>query len=244
MIEIRHAHMDTGSDTQEAYNSIYDEQGIQHSDSFYLWLISLLKPQPGGVLIDISTGQGRLVTLAYKMELKSIGIDFAMSGIKIGKAIAPESGWAVGDGEGLPFEDNCADYITHIGSLEHYQNPLAGMAEIARLLKPTGKCVVLLPNTFGLIGNIKYACQTGEIFDDGQPLQRYNTLRGWQSMLEANGLIIERVHKYEREWPRTRKDFFWYLRRPMKILRLFAAFFIPTTLSNCLVYVCHRHLSE
>ena len=244
MIEIRHPHMDTGSDTQEAYNTIYDEQGIQHSDSFYLWLISLLKPQPGRLIIDISTGQGRLVTLANQAGLKSIGTDFALSGVKIGRSNTPEAGWAIGDGERLPFEGKCADYITHIGSLEHYQDPLAGMAEITRLLKPSGKCVVLLPNTFGLIGNIKYALKTGEIFDDGQPLQRYNTLRGWQTMLESSGLVTDRVVKYEREWPRTRKDLLWYLHRPMKILRLCAAFFIPVTLANCLVYICHRSPSE
>ena len=45
MLEIRHV-TDTPS-LRRAYDNIYSNQGILHSDSFYLWILSLLRPRPG-----------------------------------------------------------------------------------------------------------------------------------------------------------------------------------------------------
>lgn len=239
MVEIRHEHMDRTADTQRRYNDIYLHEGILLRDSFYLWLVSLLRPEPGRLLLDISCGQGRLVRFAQEKGLRAIGMDFAEDGVRIGiRHESPESGWSVADGERLPVATGSVDYVTHIGSLEHYQDPQAGIAEIRRILKPGGAACILLPNTFGLFGNIKHVAATGEVFDDGQPLQRYNTRQGWQQMIRAGGLAPYRVLKYEREWPRTLPDLWWYLKSPPKIARLFAAWFIPLNLANCLVYLC------
>jgi SAM-dependent methyltransferase len=240
MIEIRHSNMQVTEDTRAAYNQVYQNEGILLIDSFYLWLISLLRPNQGQTLLDISCGQGRLVRFAQDQGLVAIGLDFAETAVKIGQAASPLSRWAIADGELLPLQDKCVDFVTHIGSLEHYQDPLAGMREIARVLKPTGTACVLLPNAYGIFGNIKYVWQTGHVFDDGQPLQRYNTRGGWEDMLSASGLKTFRVHKYERVWPRTWPDLGWYLARPAKIARLFASWFVPANLASCLVYLCRR----
>jgi SAM-dependent methyltransferase len=239
MLEIRHENMDRTEDTQAQYNEIYRAEGLLQRDSFYLWLIGLLKPQPGNLLLDISCGQGRLVRFAHEQGLRAIGMDFAEDAVRIGlRSESPESGWAVADGEQLPVAAGSVDYVTHIGSLEHYQHPQKGLAEIRRVLKPDGAACILLPNSFGLFGNIKHVMATGEIFDDGQPLQRYNTREGWGRMIQSAGLTAFDLLKYEREWPRTARDLFWYLRSPKKFARLFAAWFVPINLANCLVYLC------
>jgi SAM-dependent methyltransferase len=240
MLEIRHTNNETPTSTRNAYNQLLKGEALSHRDSFYLWLISLLKPPKGSRLIDISCGQGHLVYFAQKLGIQSIGVDFAISGIRYGKQETPVAGWIVGDGERLPLPAVCADFITHIGSLEHYQDPQAGMREIARLLKPAGVACILLPNSFGLVGNIQHVWKTGYIFDDGQPLQRYNSRGGWRDLLVKNGLIPFRTIKFERPWPRTWIDFLWYLSHPSKFLRLFAAWFIPLNLANCIVYLCQR----
>ncbi len=240
MIEIRHPDMSSTAATQGAYNEIYRNEGILLRDSFYLWILSLLRPQPRKSLLDISCGQGRLVKFADEQGLEAIGMDFALQAILKAWTDSPTSEWAVADGEQLPLPDACVDYVTHIGSLEHYQHPAAGIREIARVLKPTGTACVLLPNSFGLLGNVKYVWRIGNVFDDGQPLQRYNTRGGWHEMLVANGLIPFRTLKYEREWPRTRADLAWYLLRPSKLMQLFVAIFIPLNLANFLVYLCHQ----
>jgi SAM-dependent methyltransferase len=240
MLEIRHSNTGSPTAARDAYNQLLRGEALSHHDSFYLWLISLLKPPKGSRLIDISCGQGRLVYFSLKSGIPSIGVDFAISGIRHGKQETPGAGWLVGDGECLPLPPACADYVTHIGSLEHYQDPQAGMREIARLLKPAGVACILLPNSYGLVGNIKHVWKTGDIFDDGQPLQRYNSPGGWRNLLVKNGLLPFRTIKFERPWPRTRADLIWYLSHPSKLLRLFAAWFIPLNLANCIVYLCRR----
>lgn len=239
MLEIRHENMDRTEDTQAGYNELYRAGGLLQRDSFYLWLVGLLRPVPGRLLLDVSCGRGRLVRFARERGLRAIGMDFAEDAVRIGSTQeSPASAWSVADGERLPVASGSIDYVTHIGSLEHYQEPQNGLAEIRRVLKPGGTACILLPNSFGLFGNIKHVAATGEIFDDGQPLQRYNTRLGWQGMIREAGLSVFRLHKYEREWPRTAADLAWYLKSPRKIARLFAAWFIPVNLANCLVYMC------
>ena len=240
MIEIRHENMTDTPNILKAYNAIYESQGIIQHDSFYLWLISLLRAGTGSLILDISCGEGRLTSFAHQQGLCAFGMDFSERAVRIGAASCPEANWSVCDGEYIPLADDSIDYITHIGSLEHYADPEAGIAEIARVLKPTGVACVLLPNTFGLFGNIKHVWKTGDVFDDGQPLQRYNTLNGWQKMLVKKGLEPFSIVKYEREWPRTWTDLSWYLIHPLKIARLITSWFIPLNLSNCLVFLCHR----
>jgi SAM-dependent methyltransferase len=239
MLEIRHRGMRDTAATRDAYNRIYQESGIRLRDSFYLWLIELLEPEPGGLLLDISCGEGQLVTLAAAQGLQGVGVDFAYQGVALGQRATPGAGWAVGDGECLPLATGSVDYVTHIGSLEHYQAPDRGASEIARVLRPGGKACILLPNAFGLMGNIKHVWRKGDIYDDGQPLQRYGTRLAWQGLLEGNGLAVEKVFAYgEVERPRTPPDWAWYLRRPHKLLRLGVSRLIPLNLANHFVFRC------
>ncbi len=239
MLEIRHRGMRRTADTQDAYNRLYREEGILLRDSFYLWLIEQLHPEKGRTLLDISCGQGRLVTLAQQQGLRAMGLDFAAEGVRKGRRESPRSGWGIADGERLPLAGASVDYVTHIGSLEHYVHPEAGAREIARVLKPSGRACILLPNAFGLWGNIKHVWRTGDIFDDGQPLQRYATRRAWEELLAQGGLRIERVVGYgEVERPRTRRDALWLARHPLKIARLLLAYFTPLNLVNHFVFLC------
>lgn len=241
MLEIRHPNMNDTLALLRAYNEIYTSAGIQHLDSFYLWLINILRPDPGKILVDVSCGQGRLVSLAQQMGIHAIGVDFSIKGLFIGYRYSPDSGWVVGDGEFLPIADQSVDYVTHIGSLEHYINPDKGAREIARVLKPSGSACILLPNAFGLWGNIRHVWRTGEIFDDGQPLQRYATRRTWESLLIKGGLKIKDVVSYgEVVFPRTFPDAMTLIRRPRKILRYFLNLIIPLNLANHLVFICTK----
>jgi ubiquinone/menaquinone biosynthesis C-methylase UbiE len=240
MIEIRHSNVNNKIDLQSEYNLIYKNTEFTLRDSFYLWILNLLKPEPGKLFLDISCGQGTLIKFAQKMGLISIGLDFSIEAIKKAAIISPQSRWIISDGEAIPLSDSCIDYVTNIGSIEHYQHPEEGIKEISRVLKSNGTACILLPNSFGLFGNIKNVLKTGQVFDDIQPLQRYNTPTGWFNMLTTNGLHPIKVYKYEREWPQTMKDLWWYLLNPQKIARLLITWIIPTNLANCLVYICKK----
>jgi len=199
-----------------------------------------IRPIPGKLLIDVSCGRGKLAAFARAKGLKIIGLDFSLSAIRVAQQADPELHLLISDGEQIALKAQIADYVTHIGNLEHYQNPDLGVQEVARLLKPDGTAVILLPNGFSLAGNIQNVRRTGWVFDDGQPIQRYNTREGWRELLEANGLTVIKTIRYEHFLPKTRKDWLSHLKRPSRLLRWALAWAIPFNLSNCFVYFCKR----
>ena len=240
MIEIRHATITDSSNSQSAYDDLYSDGGIDLSDSYYLWLLKKINPIPGKVLIDVSCGRGKLAVFARGMGLRVIGLDFSLSAIKVAQQTNPELDLFVSDGEQIALKARCADYVTHIGNLEHYQNPELGVQEVARILKPDGTAVILLPNGFSIAGNVQYVRRTGQVFDDGQPIQRYNTRQGWQDLLEANGLTVFKTIRYEHFLPKTKRDWLSHLKRPSRLFRWAMAWAIPFNLSTCFVYFCRR----
>lgn len=239
MIEIRHAEIDESQDSQRSYDTLYREHGIGQTDSFYLWILSLLRAKPGQSLLDISCGEGALVAFAERVGFRAYGFDFSRGALDLASRRNAGAVW-IADAERIPLPDGQFDHVVNIGSLEHYMNMETSIRESVRVLRPDGWACYLLPNAFSLFGNIKHVWQTGEVFDDGQPLQRYNTRTGWQRLLEANGLSVKRVAKYELVWPRTWPDVIRYLRRPLRLLRLLASPLIPTNMANCIVYLCQR----
>jgi SAM-dependent methyltransferase len=243
MFEIRHEKMNDLPDTRQAYNKIFQSSGILHKDSLYNWIIDLIRPESDRRLLDVACGEGRLVTLAQRRGLQAIGIDFAIKGVYIGSMEASDTDWIVGDGEKLPIADTSIDYITNVGSLEHYISPEDGLAEMARILKKGGRACILVPNAFGLFGNILYVARKGDIFDDGQPLQRYGTRRTWENMLESVGLHVDRVLGYSeipQAPPRTLHDFIWLVSHPLKIVRYLITSIMPVNLTNHFVFLCSK----
>jgi SAM-dependent methyltransferase len=240
VIEIWHTREEAQAGSQAAYDEIYTGAGICLRDSFYLWLVRLLQPQAGRRLLDVSCGQGTLVRFARQAGLNACGADFSGAAVRRARQLVGTGSFALADGTQLPFPDAAFDYCTCIGSLEHFVDPEGGMREIGRVLRPGGTACVLVPNTFSLFGNVNYARKRGEIFDDGQPIQRYNTRGGWQAMLERSGLRVQAVKKWEIETPYTLPDVLWYLRRPRKVAHLLAGLIVPTNLANSLVYLCGR----
>ncbi len=240
MIEIWRTQSRNADASQHAYDEIYGDQGIQLPDSFYLWLLDLLCVQSGRRLLDVSCGQGALVHFARQRAIRAYGLDFSSAAIHRAKISTGTDSLIVGDGSRLPFPDETFDYVTCIGSLEHFLDPPAGMREIGRTLRAHGTACILVPNTFSLFGNVNYARKHGEIFDDGQPIQRYNTRVGWTRMLEQSGLCVQRVDKFEIAKPRVLADWAWYLRHPRKMAHLLTALMIPVNLANSHIFICTR----
>ena len=238
LVEIRRQDLDSIQTSLVAYNSLHGAGHLRQKDSFYKWLVSLLRPSPGRRLLDVSCGQGGMLRFAAKAGLEAFGLDLSTIAAKKARDLNKAAAVNVADAERLPFGNDAFDYVTNIGSVEHYFHPFSAAQEMSRVLKPDGLACVLLPNTFGLLGNILYVWRTGDVFDDGQPLQRYGTPKQWQGLLETNGLRVVRAIKYERAWPRTWADVRWYCLRPHKLARVILSAFIPLNLSSFLVFLC------
>ena len=237
MIEIRHAQ----TDVRSAYDAIYRSAPIVQHDYFYQWLVRRLRPEPGRRLLDVSCGVGMLLKFAKGSGLEACGVDISQAAVIEAKQRDPALRVAVGNGETLPYADGSFDYVTNIGSLEHYEHMGEGIRETARVLRGDGKACILLPNSFGLLWNISYVWRTGDVCDDEQPIQRYGTRQQWQRLLEANGLTVCQLFPYHRALPRTRRDWLWYLRRPHKLLAsLLVIPLIPINLASTFVFICKK----
>lgn len=224
--------------TRRAYDQIYSEDGIRQIDSFYRWLLRLIWPLPGRRLLDVACGEGMLPHFARQLYgVEAYGIDLSLAATRIA-ADQGSGAFTVAGGEHLPFADASFDYVTCIGSLEHFLDMRAGITEMARVLRPDGTACILLPNTYSIIGNVYAALKTGMSTVDSQPLQRYAARAEWAMLLEAYGLAVVRTVKYEREPPDSLADCWWYLRHPRALIRLALTPFIPLNLASCFVYLC------
>ena len=226
-------------DSTSGYDRIYLTKPIQHFDSFYIWALGLADPRPGQRILDVSCGAGTLVHLARLAGLRATGVDFARSAIEAGQAAGRRGDFVVGDAEALPFADESFDRVTNLGSVEHYEHPERGVAEMARVLQPGGRAVILVPNSFGY-QHVLYAWRHGRVYDDGQPLQRYGAQSDWRALIESNGLQVWRVIKYQMVLPRTRADVWWYARQPRKLFQLVVSPLVPLNAANCFVYLCRK----
>ena len=224
--------------TRVAYDAIYEDVGIRHRNSFYQWLLHLLKPVAGKTLLDVACGEGVLPNLARsQFGLHAYGSDISLAATRIG-ANEGSSHFSVAIGEHLPFASQSIDYVTCIGSLEHFLQVETGISEMARVLKPDGMACILVPNTYGLLNNVYKAYKTGMSTVDTQPLQRYAARGEWAMLLERNGFEIVDTTKYEREAPRSVSDAIWYLGRWRELVKLGLTPFIPINLASSIVYLC------
>jgi SAM-dependent methyltransferase len=107
-----------------------------------------------------------------------------------------------GDVSHLPFKDDCFDLVTANMVVEHLENPDLQFAEIGRVLKAGGLCILLTPNAYGystlLARSVPSAVRNRAIrVLDGRspddvflPYYRANTRRKLKQLSEANSLEI------------------------------------------------------
>ena len=239
MIEFRTRRGVVSGDDTPDYDAIYRDAPIQQIDSFYLWALRLAQVGPGQRLLDVSCGVARLVAFAQQRGIRAVGIDLSGEAISVARRAGVGGNLLVGNAEALPFPEASFDRVVNLGSIEHYECPDRAVAEMARVLRPDGQAVILLPNSFGY-QHVLYVWRHGTIFDDGQPLQRYGTRAEWSALLERNGLSVEGIAKYQQVWPRTARDLGHYLRQPRKFLQVLLTPLLPVDSVNCFVFLCRK----
>ncbi len=227
----------TTEDLRRSYNKLFSDPTIplKETDKYYRWIIDLLEPVRDKRLLDIACGGGFLLKEAEKRGLITFGVDISEKAIEIAKRSAPNSNLAVADGENLNFQDNFFDYITNLGSLEHFLNPEKGVQEMTRLLKNDGKAIVMVPNSHSLIHFSRVLRKGSTHRNSKQAIEQDCTRKEWQELFEENGLIIDKVLKYNQTpYPGLRKLSIYYL------VYCLIYPFIPLNLSYCFVFICKK----
>ncbi len=101
-------------------------------------------------ILDVATGTGDFAIAALKISpTRVIGVDISQEMLNIGiekikhAKLTEKINFALADAENLPFPDDSFDAATCAFGVRNFENPLLGLTEIYRVLKPGGKLVIL-----------------------------------------------------------------------------------------------------
>ena len=94
--------------------------------------------------LDVGSSAGYVLAAAASLGLEPTGIDYAAWAAKLGK----ERGFptAAASLTELPFADASFDVVTAKHTLEHVRAPKRALAEVARVLRPGGVALIVVPD--------------------------------------------------------------------------------------------------
>jgi demethylmenaquinone methyltransferase/2-methoxy-6-polyprenyl-1,4-benzoquinol methylase len=108
--------------------------------------VDLARVEPGGRALDVATGTGDLaIELVHRVGPTGevIGTDFSEGMLERAREKAKAVTWEWADAMDLPYEDGSFDAATVGFGARNFGNLDRGLAEMARVVKPGGRVVVL-----------------------------------------------------------------------------------------------------
>ena len=111
-------------------------------------VIAVAAPQPGEHVLDLACGTGigaRLVATRAGSNGRVAGLDLDAGVIEVARNLSQQTGaridWYCANALELPFDDASFDLCLCLQGLQFFADRLAGLRQIKRILKPTGRLV-------------------------------------------------------------------------------------------------------
>lgn len=153
---------------------------------------------PGARILDVPCGSGALVRALTDAGYDAYGTDIVPAAAKLlGERFVR------GDlGGGIQAEPRLFDLVLSVEGVEHLENPHAFLAEINRVLKPGGQCIVTTPNIVSIRSRVRFL-GSGFYNQDPRPLNEsarhplhhisLKTFAELRYALETSGLAVTAV---------------------------------------------------
>jgi len=107
-----------------------------------------LAKDPNKKLLDIGCGAGHFLAFV-KGLVEPYGIDLSSVAVQMAQELLREEAHLhCGSAESLPYRDEYFDFVTCLGSLEHFLDMQAALKEMRRVAKTDGKILIYVPNLF------------------------------------------------------------------------------------------------
>ncbi len=108
-----------------------------------LWRRSLVRAvKREAMVLDVATGTGGVLLPLQRRCRMAVGVDFCLPMLSVGAARGVPH-LICGDGLRLPFPDKSFDAVTVAFGVRNFEDPIRGLREIHRVIKPNGEIHVL-----------------------------------------------------------------------------------------------------
>ena len=111
-----------------------------------VWMTALRKavaPHPGERILDLAAGTGTSSAALAKGGAEVVACDLSEGMIEVGRERHPEIEFVHGNAMDLDFEDGSFDAVTISWGLRNIPDPQLALREMARVVRPRGRLVVL-----------------------------------------------------------------------------------------------------
>lgn len=197
---------------------------------FFLDILNVRwKKDNGKKILDVGCGKGDLLTNAHERGLKCFGLDISEKAIETTKEKVEGIFLCQNVDEGIPFDDSYFDFMTCLGSLEHFQRPVAVLQEMARTLKKGGRICFLVPNRNYFLLKLGYKTDT-------QPVTNFLSLAEYTDLFKNNFDILKTLK--ENSHLLNLRHSSSYTKHFLKILGRPFVSFLPPCMSQNFIFLC------
>jgi ubiquinone/menaquinone biosynthesis C-methylase UbiE len=164
------------------YDNHYNQNGTWSTSQAYAQTLLNLLHQAGATdmenktLLDVACGGAFFLEYSRPMLKYSIGCDISRVALAEAYHRCQNLQLCQANGEFLPYRDHCFDVVTCLGSLEHFLQPDAALAELRRVVRPEGWILILVPT------NPDWATY------DIQPTEVVMEAGEWENLFARSGL--------------------------------------------------------
>lgn len=176
----------------EYYRDLSGGRPATHYDT-YLNLLNVRSNGRGAKLLDVACGVGRLLERGRLRNLECSGIDISEKAVEFARQRNPDINFAVGQAENLPWADATFDFVTCLGSLEHFLDQRTALKEIMRVCKSNGSLLLMVPNS-----EYRFGAGTAQAVVKETLL----SMAQWKEFFGSAGLLIREVtpDRYPLHW--------------------------------------------
>lgn len=173
---------------REAYEQLHARNAFHPDPKLHLRVLEHL--EGGSWVLDVGCGENPL--LSSLKGIDCVGVDIAMTALKKARTRSKAIRLVQADAENLPFRSKSFDRLVCLGSLEHFRDLNRALREMVRVLTPSGRICILVPNS-RFIGRPINELRWRLFPNHSQPIERLGSLQGWKGLLMNHGLRVVRV---------------------------------------------------
>ncbi|MGL5811357.1 MAG: demethylmenaquinone methyltransferase [Nocardioides sp.] len=105
-------------------------------------VLAAVAADAGERVLDLAAGTGTSSQPFADAGAFVVPCDFSLGMLQVGKRARPALAFTAGDGTSLPFADETFDAVTISFGLRNIVDPVAGLREMRRVIRPGGRLVV------------------------------------------------------------------------------------------------------